>query len=336
MQAWDDEAEQVVDATFTDEYDRSVILFNWALYWLNAFARDDTPGGAPAVDDHLEMSAAFEPGFAIAVATAVAGSDTYINSLGRQQGNASTISMESPVVRYPGWFNVGSVYAILYDLMDPADDDLAALGFGPIADVVINDLPEMRSLTSIFSFIARLKNRYPEHAAAIDTVVRSQSIETIVDEWGSTERNAGYPPHSDVLPVYEQVTVDGGSVNVCSVTDVARVSGGSQKLGVIRYIRFSVPSEGDYMVEARLASAPEASAVRPAASQKTGGAWGYGNTTSCAANEHDGCMVRTFMPNLEAGDQVLGVWDHENWEAAFLELSGAPGRKCFDVEIVSQ
>lgn len=320
----------------TDEYDRTVILYNWALYFLNAFARDTTPGGTRIIDEHMELAAAFEGGFAIALAGAVAGSDYYINSNGSQQRSTSTIPLENYVIRRPGWFNVGSMFTILYDLMDPIDDDVAALGIGPMADVVINDLPEMRSLTSIFSFITRLKNRYPEHAAAIDSVVRSQRIETIVDEWGSTETNAGYPPHSEVLPVYTQVAVDGGAVNVCSVTDFASPSAGAETLGVIRYIRFSVPSQGGYTAVVRLTSAPEDSAVRPAASQKTGGAWGYGNTASCTAEEHDNCMVRTFMPDLEVGDHVLGVWDYENWGLPELDLSGTPGSKCFDVEIISQ
>ena len=225
-----------------------------------------------------------------------------------------------------------------YDLIDPVNDDEAALGFGPILDVVVNDLPEMRSLTSIFSFIAKLKNRYPDHAASIDSVVRSQSIEPIVDEWGSTETNAGYPPHSDILPVYAQVTIDGGAVNVCSVTDFAShfFAPWANKLGIHRYIRFSVQSEGDYLAIATLSSAPAGSVIKPAVSQYTSGRWGFGNSSSCAADEHDNCMVRTYIPDMEMGDHLIGVWDYENRFAEGIDVSGNTGRKCFDVEIISQ
>ena len=325
-----------IENSDTDEYDRSVIFHEWGHYLLNVFSRDVSPGGAHAIDEHLDMTTAFDEGFASALQAAVDETEYYINSLGPQQGRTSSVSLESREFRNPGWFNEGSIFAILYDLIDPINDDDAALGFAPIVDVVVHDLPEMRSLTSIFSFIARLKNRYPEHTASIDSVVRSESIESIVDEWGSTETNAGYPLHSDILPVYAQATVNGGSVNVCSVTDFGSVfTPMANKLGIYRYIRFVVQSEGDYVAVATLSSAPAESVVTPAVSVKTGGRWGSGNTTSCAANQHDNCTVRTHM-DMEVGDQVIAVWDYENQGAAGLDLSGNTGRKCFDVEIISQ
>ena len=147
----------------TDEYDRSVIAHEWGHYVQASFSRNDSLGGPHnPLFDHMEMATAFSEGFASALGAVVASDPTYTSTFGPQQGNTAGFSVESVTHVARGWFIEASIAQIIYDLIDPVDDDTVELGFRPIFDVLVNEFRQSRSLTSIFSFVHALKERVPE------------------------------------------------------------------------------------------------------------------------------------------------------------------------------
>ena len=313
----------------TDEYDRTVIAHEWGHYFQVSFSRNDTLRGPHnPLFDHLEMATAFSEGFASALGAAVTNDPTYTSTFGPQQGRTAGFSLESVFVQVRGWFNESSVAQIVYDLIDPVNDDTLELGFRPVFDVLVDEFRHTRSITSIFSFIHALKNRVPEYAAAIDAIVGFHRIQPVVDEWGSTETNSGGRAVAEVLPVYPQLVVNGGPVNGCSVDTYGRLN----KLGIHRYFRFQAESPGDYTVSATLTSSPPGIPVTPVLWLRTGGAFGDGGSKQCSASELENCVHSLELQDVSAGDNVLVLWDEGNFQPA----DPNRGRKCFDVEITSR
>ena len=224
----------------TDEYDRSVIAHEWGHYLHASFSRNDTLSGPHnPLFDHLEIATAFSEGLASALGAVVSGDAAYTTTFGPQQGVTAGFSVENTTHTGRGWFIEASIAQIVYDLIDPVDDDTVELGFRPILEVLTDDISETRSLTSIFSFIHQLKNRVPDYEPAIDSILTYHRIQPIVDEWGSTETNTGGKAIPEVLPVYSQLPVNGEPVNGCSVDSYGRIrTGRYNKLGIHRYFRF--------------------------------------------------------------------------------------------------
>ena len=315
----------------TDEYDRTLIAHEWGHYFQASFSRNDSLGGPHnPLHDHFELATAFSEGFASALGALVTNDPVFTITFGPQQSRTGGFSVETVTHTVRGWFNEASIAQIIYDLVDPVNDDTVELGFRPIFDVLVNEFSETRSLTSIFSFIHALKNRVPEYALAIDAVVGYHRIQPIIDEWGSTETNAGGKAVAEVLPVYTELAVNAGLVNGCSVDSYGAISTGRyNKLGIRRYIRFRAESEGEYMVTATLTSAPPEKQAWPVLRLKTAGRDGSGNSVVCAPEDLGSCTLTAVLHDVPAGDNVLALWDESNAQTA----DPNRGKKCFDVEI---
>ena len=192
----------------TDEYDRSIVAHEWMHYLLDTRSRDDSIGGRHALGEQLDLRVAFSEGAATALAAAILGETETRYTLGPQQAHGGGWSVERFVPPRPGWFSEGSVMAIVYDLLDPANDDPLAFGFAEVYDVLVNEMRATPALTSVFAFVDALKRRHPPRAGEIDALLAGHRIGPVVDAFGSTESNAGYPPGEDTLPVYAKVTVN--------------------------------------------------------------------------------------------------------------------------------
>lgn len=324
----------------TEEYDRHVIAHEWGHYFENNFSRSDSIGGPHTLDDQLDMRVAFGEGFGNAISAMITGDPVYKDTGGALQGSGFSFSMEGTAQTRPGWFNEFSIQEILWDLFDPINDDAIQLGFGPLYDVLIDQQRDTVALTSIFPFIDALKTDLPGSAAAIDGLVSTYSIDTIVDEFGSTETNSGYPANADVLPIYSDLAV-GGSVNVCSTNDFGMgATGAVNKLGSRRYLTFNAAATGTYTISATTTEAP---AGAPPDTQpdpdmllhRMGPVAIFDDapTVACSLADLASC-VESATGVLPAGDYVLEVYEWTNTND-----NGDPeppiGRTCFDVRVTS-
>lgn len=228
----------------TDEYDPHVIAHEFGHYVEDLFSRSDNIGGPHALGDYLDPRVAFGEGFGYAFAAMALGDPLAIDTFGR--GQAGWFNVESTSTAPRGWYSESSVWEILWDLFDSAQDSIAggagdtlSLGFAPLWSVLTGPQVVTPALTSIFPFVAALKAANPAQAASIDAIVGSYAITSAtIDAFGSTETNAA--SSTDVLPVYTPLTIDGGTVMVRSIGGARPAFGTPNKLSNHRFLRFDV------------------------------------------------------------------------------------------------
>ncbi len=306
----------------TDEFDQHVVIHEWGHYFEDALSRSDSIGGSHGPGDQLDLRVAFGEGWGNALSGMAKGDPVYRDSFGNRQGQDFGFNLEGQAGPNPGWYSEESIQEILYDLFDADADgvDNLALGFAPIYDVMVGRQRTTTSLTSIFSFISALKDANPTAVAGIDTIVADQSIDTIVDVYGSNETNAGNPTSDDVLPIYNSVTVGGPAVNVCSDVNY----GPSNKLGVRAFVRFTtlVSASHGIMATATLIPPGVANADPDLALHDRG---------EVQIADSEVLNTETLTSTLTAGQEyVVEIIE-------FANITTSPiGRTCFDVTVVEQ
>lgn len=322
----------------TDEYDRHVITHEWAHHFENAFSRTDNIGGPHALIDQLDLRVAFSEGFANAFSAMVTGDSIYRDADGPRQARAGSFDVEDAAFVFssnPGWFSEISTQEILYDLFDANQDsleDVLALGFAPLYEAFADRQVNVLGLTSIFTFIDALKQNLPLDAAAIDGLVDTQSIAAVVDEFGSNEQNAGFPSSNDVLPIYRDLTVNAGPVNVCSIDDFRSSNTGSvNKLGSRQFLKFSVTTPGTHTILVRATEVPQNEQADPDLVLHRRGSFAISQDdpgVDCTAQTPLACEERMSL-SLGADDYVLEVYEWSNTAPEDAPI----GRTCFDVEV---
>ena len=183
----------------TDEYDKSVIIHEWAHYFEDQLSRTDSIGGAHNIGDTLDMRLAFGEGFGNAYSGIVSNDPVYRDSSGAGQSSGFDFDMDLDVCANPGWFSECSVHNLLYDFSVTTFSD----DFTPLYNVLVNEQKNTNAFTSIFSFVWELKVNNGAEAGAIDTLVTGQSIDVITDVYGDSEATNN-PGGTDQLPIYEQ------------------------------------------------------------------------------------------------------------------------------------
>ena len=331
----------------TDEFDRHVILHEWAHYLEHALARSDTIGGPHAFGDHLDMRVAFSEGFANAFAAIAAGDNIYSDVLGPGQSVAPAFDVEGLTPSFnnsaPGWFSEQSIHEIVYDFFDDAVDgpDSMAVGFDVLYDVFVGPYRDAVSLTSLFSFAHFLKEQNASEAPLIDMIVGAQSIDAIVDNYGTGETNGTSNP-ADVLPIYVPLQVDGAAVNVCSTDEFeSTITSLVNKLGTRRFLRFEVAGDGPVTIEATATLIPTGESADPDLVLHRAGPLEVAESSPSAACldvsspgwQPENCS-ETLSTTLSAGEHVLELYEYTN---TLDRSSSTPpiGRACFDVTVVS-
>jgi len=332
----------------TDEYDRSVISQLWAQYLVDTFGRDDSVTGPHSPGDQLDMRVAFTEGLANAISAMITGDPVYRDTMGPQQAQGYSFNVEGDATTtnpYPGWFSERSIQELVYNLYDsdtnfvPAGSttqDNVALGFAPIFAAVTGPLGGTLAQTSIFPFINGLQQAEPQDVRLnIDALVRAEGMDSIVDDYGSTETHFGTPPSPKLTSVYDDVTVNGPATNVCSLNDFASAASGSiDKLGSRRYVRFSASASGTYTFRATAVS-PPAAADPDLVLYETGELASSDGPPSASCTQSwqtsTGVCTESFSESLSAGDYTLEVYE---WTNITDDPRYPPiGDTCFDVTV---
>ena len=320
----------------TDEYDRSIVAHEWMHYFLDTLSRDDSVGGRHALGEQLDMRVAYSEGVATALAAAMAGESDVRYTLGPRQGYGGRFSVEGFKTPHPGWFSEISVMTLVYDLLDPVNDDELALGFEGIHEVLVNEMRETPALTTVFAFIDALKRRYPDRAAQVDALAKSRGIGPVADAFATGESNAGHPPSGDTLPVYSELTLNGEDVDVCSTAQFRGEEALGNALGVWRFLRFAATGGVDVTVSATPTSAPRGQLPVPRVSFYRKGHIGQDRGAPAAACTPDrlaGCARRVRLPQTRAGEYVVAVAEATN---AGSDGGVRPiGRTCFNMRVTS-
>jgi hypothetical protein len=236
----------------TDEFDSHVIAHEWGHFFEHNMSRSDSTGGSHGGGDRLDPRLAFGEGFGNAISGMVLNDPLYVDTYGAAQYTGFSINVEDNDydTTSVGWYSEASVQSILYDLYDSVNEypDAASLGFGPIYDVLVADVPQQESFVTIFSFIDSLKTRNPGLVTEINALLAYEDISTtFVDEWDSTgtEVNFSSSPQAPAA-VYTEIAVGGGAQTLCG----SSTHGEYNKLFNRRFFNFAVPSTGSYTITA--------------------------------------------------------------------------------------
>lgn len=242
----------------TDEFDQHVIAHEFGHYIEYNFSRADNIGGSHGRGDKLDPRVAFGEGFGYAFGAIVLNDpvtrDSFVDDTSGCPSDqcSSTFNIETNPPASGGtngdfgcWCSESSVWSILWDIYDqvPDTNDAVTLGFIPMWNILINEQRNTPAFTTIFSFITALKTANNSSAAAIDTLVSAQNINSAgINAFATNENNFPSPgvPQIAALPIYTTATVGGPVTSLRTVNDagpnVADDSG--NKLGNHRFIRF--------------------------------------------------------------------------------------------------
>lgn len=231
----------------TDEFDPHVILHEWAHYFEHQISRADSVGGLHSLQDRLDARVAFSEGWSNAFAAIITGDPIYKDSSGTEQSKGFSFDLRNSNVQNPGWYNEASVGSALYDIMrdQSVEGEDTATSLSPIYEVMQSDSFVKGSVfATIFSLADGLRTALPQQASQINQRLEAYAI-TGRGVYGDGERNAGAIRSS--LPVYKEVRVNGGTVQLCSVDD----AGIFNKLGNREFIFMELQVEQDLTMTLR-------------------------------------------------------------------------------------
>jgi len=298
----------------TDEYDRHVVTHEWGHYFEDQLSRSDSMGGPHLTDERLDPRIAMGEGFGNAIAGIVMDDPFYRDSSGNQQSAGFAINVETN--NPTGWYDEATVQSVIYDLYDINNDgnDNITLGFGPIYETLTaTDYKQQPLFTTIYSFLAELKSQQPSSAALIETMAAARGINSTSAD-GVGETNSGSITSS--LPVYKQVAVNGGAVQVCSVND----NGVFNKLGNRAFLAFTAASAGAHTLTMTRSSG---------ASSRDPDFILYKNGTVIRRAESAAGESDTATLNLTAGAHVIDAYDFFNLGLG----SSASGDSCYNFTV---
>jgi hypothetical protein len=234
--------------TDTDEYDVTILAHEWGHYYEDQFSRTDSIGGKHSPGDILDIRLAFGEGFATAFGALTMETPYYQDSASsQQQGTLVAVNIEDGgSTNNPGWFSETSIYHMIYDVYDSADDigDSLSLPFSTLHDLLINRQKYTPAYTSIFTYIMALKEQNPAFVSEIDAITSNESIAPIIDIYGTGRSNK--VEHAN--PLYNHLPVN-GSISI-EPNYSARAIAPNNALGVYNLVKFKITAAGLYTISA--------------------------------------------------------------------------------------
>ena len=305
----------------TDEYDPHVILHEWGHYFEHNLSRLDSIGGLHGLNDKLDPRLAFSEGWGNALAAMITGDPVYKDSSGALQASGFSIDFENITPSRAGWYNEGSIAAILYDVFDTPSDgnDHINAGFEPIYKTMTHDDVKASDLfTTIFTFSDVILEQGDINSNDYQLLLTDQAIFSS-NAMAEGENNSG--AITSALPVYKEAKVGGGSIEVCSVDD----AGNYNKLGNREFVFLKIEAAGEYEFSARLISDDSISHVRD--SDPDFNIWQNGGIISEASSSVNNEEI--LIASLNAGNYILETYDFHNINGA----SAQRGDVCFEMSI---
>jgi len=230
----------------TDEYDDHIIIHEWGHFFEDKFSRSDSIGGPHSAGDSLDIRVAFGEGWGNALSAIATDNPIYFDTSGPTQSTGWFMNIEEAPQENPGWFSEASIQRILYDLYDNNNDgsDYLSLGFSPIYNVMVDKERNAKAFTSIFTFINALKNENSSKQYSIDSIVRSERIGTISDDYGTNRTNSAGGNYA--YSVYKNLPLNRGVI-LCNQNNF----GVYNKLGNRNYLKFHVNATNLYTISAK-------------------------------------------------------------------------------------
>ncbi len=313
----------------TDEYDTHVIVHEFGHYFEDQLSRSDSPGGSHSLSNRLDARLAFGEGWGNAFAGMILGDPNYRDSLGNQQANGFTFSVETDLTaatgspRDAGWFNEASVQQILYDIFDSTNDgsDTISAGLGPLYNAFtdptyVNNV----DFTTIFAFADRVRTEAGVDATVLDAMLAAEDVNGTGPR-GSGETNNGGVAAS--LPVFKEVIQGGSAVTVCSTA----TNGDTNKHGVREYISVTINTTGALTMTATETSGPAGTTDPDFRIWERGQLFTRDSRGQSRLAESGVDGSETWTGTLDAGTYAVEIYDFNNFD------TGTAADSCFSFSV---
>ena len=304
------------DGRDTDEYDQHVIIHEWGHYFEDKLSRTDSIGGLHSLSDRLDARVALSEGWSNALSAIISGDPIYRDSSGANQNFGFSYNLENSDIHNPGWFNEASVGSIIYDIFDDGlenSDDIAA-GLAPLYTVLRSaDYTDMPVLATVFSLADGLRREGSINNSALDRLLESQFISGNGPN-GNSESNSG--AIRSALPIYKEVSLNGPSVQICSVDD----AGVFNKLGNRDFIFLNLETDREVTL----------SLIKTSGSDEHDpdfDIWQAGQLIHNSSSTEQGQEI--YQGQLNAGDYVIEAYD-------FFNINGTGSRRgdsCYNFSV---
>ena len=329
----------------TDEFDQHLLAHEYQHFLEDAISRTDSIGLDHSLGERLDMRLAFSEGFANAYSAMVLDDPLYRDSFGTAQGSDFSFDIETDVFSAPGWYSEASIHRIVWDLFDAANDaadsDGVTIGYGPMFDVFRAELRSDVPLTSLFAFVAALKQRPSMPVASINVRVEAEGVPGTsfgivsqnIDAYATTETHSSVAPVSAdlVLPIYSGIALNGPSVRLCGDAEVTApgdvvVPGVYNKLANRRFLRFTVPSARviDIRVTCNVSDSSCVGLPQPDPDLVLSQGPNYQFSDSADA------FTERLQTSVQAGEHVLEIFEYSHIDSA---ATSRRGRTCMTVNI---
>ncbi|MEL6858676.1 MAG: hypothetical protein AAFO74_09835 [Pseudomonadota bacterium] len=310
----------------TDEYDTHVIVHEFGHYFEDQLSRSDSPGGSHSLSDRLDSRLAFGEGWGNAFAGMILGDPNYRDSLGNQQANGFSFSVESDLTggtRDEGWFNEATVQQILYDIFDSTNDgnDTISGGLAPLYNAFtdpnyINNV----DFTTIFAFADRVRTEATVDGTVLDTMLAAEDINGTGPQ-GTGESNNGAVAAS--LPVYKLAPQGGSAVTVCSTAS----NGDTNKHGVREFISVTINATGAVTMTATETSGPAGTTDPDFRIWERGRLFTRDSRGQNRLAESGVDGSETWTGTLDAGTYAIEIYDFNNFD------TGTAADSCFSFSV---
>ena len=321
----------------TEEYDPTVVMHEFAHHVTWAMSKDNHTGGRHNRNALLDMRVAFSEGFANVLGAIIADDPVYRNSFGVRQARAHVYNNETNPSNnrdHPhrmGWYNSGSVSAILYDIYDganAADNDALSLGLAPIYNTLTSDgFKNSRYYSSIYLFANQLLNHLPAAnrstaQTGLNALLSRHNIAGRGDNGAGETNRGGLPASARVLPVYKSLSTGNSPITFCSVDD----NGVFNRLGNRAFVEVSFAQSGAHTLTLTTAAGSRAAnprfrwpPYRGVAQRRSTSQWASAPRSA------------TITGNFRAGEPlVLEAFDEQNTDS----VSDNDGDSCFTFSVV--
>ncbi len=227
----------------TDEYDRHVLLHEWAHYVEEKLSRSDNIGGDHSFDDKLDMRVAMSEGFANAFSALIIDDAGYRDSSGQLQGGGFSYDVSRKNNTVKGWYSEASIQSVIFNISRIAENkSLQTLG-DIIRVITASDYVDHNGFISIYLFADRLRKTLPEYINPLDNLLIEQGI-AIADEYGLGETNTG--EFATAIPLYKSLRLNDMPERVC----LGNEFGSYNKLGNAQYFKVDISIPGSYQFTA--------------------------------------------------------------------------------------
>jgi len=289
------------DEVNIDEYDRTLIGHELGHFVLVSLSRDESLGGSHSATRAMDMRQSFIEGFASYFSWLLTGNEFLIDSDGKKNGttNQQNIFLNVNNIYNKGWYYENVNSDILKTIAVGNDSyHLPGQGSQFVFDVIHDYMNQSDAFISIHSFIGNSIKKDNSFSSEFQAYLLTKGVSSL-SEWGTNETYNDSDPISKnalehtYLPLYTDIKIN--DTGIACLNDT--VVGSGNRLGIVKYFRFTseIESDGGYFLNWNSNEGPSF-------------IWSWNaNQTADIAGASSSALSGTNEIDMRIGTQIIGV-----------------------------